>query len=127
MGTVLNGTCSGCGYEVDLKVGGGLRDCMAETALEAARATPLFAEVTAALQQGCQFRIDRFPAVCNRCKTIRTATRVVWFPPEGESRVVTTPCPDCGDRMDWYAQDAPVVRCPTCKRPIQLSPIGHWD
>lgn len=127
MGTILGGTCPGCGYGVDLKVGGGLRDCMAETALAAARGMPQQAELTAALRQGSRFRIDRFPAACGKCRTLRTATRVVWFPPEGESRVVTTPCPDCGGRMEWYTQDAPVVRCPECGRPIQLESVGHWD
>lgn len=50
MGAILGGMCPGCGYKTELKVGGGLRDCMAETALEAARKTPLLAELTAALR-----------------------------------------------------------------------------
>lgn len=127
VGTILGGTCQSCGYTASLKVGGGLRDCMAETALTAARGTPQLEDLTQALRQGRRFRIDRFPAACGRCKTLRVATRVVWSQPGGKSRMVTSPCPDCGGTMDWYARDASAVLCPSCGRPIQLTPIGHWD
>lgn len=127
VGMILGGTCQNCGYTANLKLGGGLRDCETETALEAARSTPQLEELTAALHKGCQFQINRFPAACGKCKTLRTAARVVWFPPDGEARMTAASCPDCGGRMDWYGQGARIVRCPSCGQRIHLAPIGHWD
>lgn len=37
VGIILDGTCQNSGYTANLKLGGGLRDCEAETALAAAR------------------------------------------------------------------------------------------
>lgn len=127
MGTVLKCKCPDCGYAARLHIGGGLRDCLPEAALEIAHGSPLQPALTEALRQGSRFRIERFPAVCENCRKLHSGARVVWLPPEGEARVITSGCPDCGSRMNWYMRDAEIVRCPVCKKAVQLEVDGYWD
>lgn len=80
MGTILRGTCTKCGYQARVLTGGGLRDCDPETALSAARDDRGLA---AALSAHGQFRIERAPAVCPRCRKLTAPAQVTYRAPDG--------------------------------------------
>lgn len=120
MGTILRGTCAKCGYQTNVLTGGGLRDCDPETALSAASGDQGLA---AALSAHGQFRIERFPAVCTRCRELISAAQVTYRTPDGGEHVVRAACPACGGPVGL----GEVLPCPVCAGPLELSPVGHWD
>lgn len=120
MGTILQGTCSKCGYQASALVGGGLRDCDPETALSAASGDQGLA---AAFRVRGQFRIERFPAICTRCHELISAAQVTYWTPGGAEHVVKAVCPTCGGPVGR----GDTLPCPVCGSPLELSPAGHWD
>lgn len=120
MGTILQGTCSKCGYQASALVGGGLRDCDPETALSAASGDQGLA---AAFRARGQFRIERFPAICTRCHELISAAQVTYWMPGGAEHVVKAVCPTCGGPVGR----GDTLPCPVCGSPLELSPAGHWD
>lgn len=120
MGTILQGTCSKCGYQASALAGGGLRDCDPETALSAASGDQGLA---AAFRARGQFRIERFPAICTRCHELISAAQVTYWTPGGAEHVVKAVCPTCGGLVGR----GDTLPCPVCGSPLELSPAGHWD
>lgn len=124
MGNILQLTCRHCGYQAELFVGGGLRDCYPETALAAASGDQSLAE---ALHRGARFQIDRAIAVCARCRRLFAAPYVTWWPEGEESRHTAVACPDCNNLLTRFAAGADRVPCPVCGHTLPLTRRGHWD
>lgn len=120
MGAILRGICAACGYQANVLVGGGLRDCEPETALEAASGDR---GLTAALSAGGQFQIQRFPATCTHCHELTTATQVTYWTPDGEKHVTGAICPGCDGPV--RREDSPP--CPICGGTLELRSVGQWD
>lgn len=121
MGTVLQGRCEKCGYQANILVGGGLRDCEPQTALAAA---PGNRGLAAALRAGGQFRIERFPAVCTRCHKLLAPAQVTYWLQDGVERTAPALCPDCGEPLKRREGPLP---CPMCGAPLGMLTAGHWD
>lgn len=120
MGLILQGTCARCGYREEILTGGGLRDCDPETALSAAPGDPGLA---AALQARGRFRIERFPAVCVRCRRLTAPARVTYWTPDGGAHETPAICPACGGPV----KRGDSLPCPVCGGPLELRETGHWD
>lgn len=124
MGVILRAHCASCGLDAELYVGGGLRDCRAETALQAAGNDPRLA---AALREGARFRIERRVSVCEHCRKPVAAVRVTCRKPGRAAHIIAPRCPDCASRLLWPAENPDSIPCPVCGQKIQLTTAGHWD
>lgn len=125
MGMIVRGKCPGCGYEVEVKTGGGQWDWKRE-AIE--NAAPEGTGLEAAMEQGASLTIERCLATCGNCKKIVTGTYVcVRRPGSDEIQRLTKGCPDCGGTLRRHSPDARAVGCPRCTHIIELRPAGHWD
>ncbi len=125
MGTILKGKCGNCGYEAEVCVGGGLRDCMPETVRNA---TPEGEGITDIMKNGASIWIERCPSECKACQKIVTGTYVCCqMPNEAEIRRLTRGCPVCGGPLRRYLQNTRGVSCPVCTHVIEMLPSGHWD
>lgn len=124
MGVILRVNCISCGLDAELYVGGGLRDCRAETALSAAGNDQRLA---AALQEGARFRIERRVSVCERCRKPVTAVRVTYRQPGRAAHIMAPRCPDCAARLLWPKENPDRISCPMCGEIIPLTIAGHWD
>lgn len=121
MGTIVRGTCARCGYHTEIPVGGGLRDCLPETALSAAREDP---GLKAALKDNGQFQIERFPAPCIPCRQVIAAAQVTYWTGDGAEHVVPAACPYCGGPVRRSSGDIP---CAVCGYTLDWASVGHWD
>lgn len=121
MGTVMQGRCVKCGYQTKILVGGGLRDCDAQTALSAA---PEDRGLAAALKAGGRFRIERLPAVCTHCHKLLAPARVTYWTRSGLEYTVPARCPTCGQALEPAEGPPP---CPMCEEPLEMLAVGHWD
>lgn len=125
MGTILQGTCSKCGYRAELFTGGGRLDCEPQTALQAAHND---SGLAAALKEGAWFRIDRNVAICSRCHKFVTGVNVTYQQKGRQGRRITGGCPSCGGPLlAWTSGDTDGIPCPVCGQPVSLVPAGIWD
>ncbi|MCI8647164.1 MAG: hypothetical protein HFE76_10375 [Firmicutes bacterium] len=124
MGTIVKSACAKCGYEEELQVGGGMRDCEAETALAIANNDP---ELAGALSQKAMFRIDRGICVCRSCQKLVAAAIVTYRSGNGKTRTITGKCPDCKGELTWPDTAAEDIPCPVCGAGMTFQTVGHWD
>lgn len=125
MGTILQGTCPGCGYHAELYTGGGQQDCNPETALKVSRGDP---QLAAALKENAWFRIDRRTAICNHCRKFVVAENIIYQKKDGRGRKITGVCPDCGGPLlVWPSENTEGIPCPVCGQPVSLTAAGVWD
>ena len=122
MGEILLGICLNCGAQTELRVGGGMRDCEVETALQAGHGDR---KLAAALQDGARFRIERVTAVCGRCRKLVAGTRVAYLREGFPEELVQGGCPVCSGPLEWPEEK--MVSCPVCGGQIEMTVAGHWD
>lgn len=124
MGKIIRGRCFNCGYQAELFVGGGLRDCEMETALSVIPGNLSFEQV---IRSGARFEIERDIAVCHRCRKLLTIPYVTYWYPENEVHHVTSACPECGGLPTRLGTTIKSVPCPVCGQDMKLLDDGHWD
>ena len=124
MGKIIRGRCSNCGYQAELFVGGGLRDCRPETALSAVPGNP---SLERAVRSGARFEIERDIAVCRRCQKLLVMPYITYWSAEDEVHHATSACPECGGLPTRLGEELKSTPCPVCGRNMKLLPDGHWD
>lgn len=124
MGTILKGVCENCGYQENVFIGGGMRDCDPKIALAVTNNHPSLA---AALKKNARFTIDRKLATCVRCKKFTVEIHVTYQEPDKPEQTIVMPCGACGARLSYLPRKGNHLSCPKCGRIVDFFPAGHWD
>ncbi len=125
MGQIVQAQCEKCGFQKEILVGGGLRDCEWETILgvlpeEGKRA------LERAVQDGAkQVSVTRRIYACPSCKMVY-ALPVVSYTMNDRRQELYGFCPQCGKAGGSAGEDA-VFCCPVCEGELILRQTGHWD
>lgn len=123
MGEIYKVSCQ-CGYEKELKLGGGLASLNIRTVRR------LFSdEKRAAFEAYYQskevqsFVVENEPAYCDACREIMTVPVLRARLVHGEGMEIIGDCPDCGQKVQRLKD----LSCPLCHKALKQEIIGHWD
>lgn len=125
MGQIIQVRCETCGFQKDVFVGGGLRDCEWETVLETLPEEGKHALRQAVHDGAGQVFVTRKLYACPSCKAVY-ALPVVSYTLEGRTQELYGNCPRCGS-SGGSPEEGAVIHCPGCGGELALRHTGNWD
>lgn len=85
---------------------------------------PRYEELLMSLKSLCLYSVI---ARCEDCRALSSVSSLACVTDSDETVIFTNSCPECGGVCAPYRGELKKLRCPKCRRRLNITPIGRWD